>query len=401
MNISRRHDIKVATGTHRTVSRVLARCAAATLTTGIVAAMGVGTASALAIIPVRGPGVPITIGPINGNGGLTGSLFMSTCKATPTVLVTAPGVSSYATLTTAGGNIWTYSVGGLPNATATVHPSVDPVACPFGQWSSLNTAVYIPANVMATAPDIDFILPAKVTTIDGGLIAAGARAKFSDLQLHLNNFGPRHGNSFQLDNSSFFKSGTTNQTFTIPEASINMKLCSYFFCPSLGHALFYVKDMNLSSTSFVWTDAGNMQMTVKFESSGREIQGFYSNSTTGSVSDALMPDAEINDASVTVTLLPVSDGAGGVTFVATGTPVFNGTIQATGPCSVSGWDACDALFGYKSTISSAFANAATATINSPAIQAEIAHQVRPLLDSAGIGYVKGVYVSGYNVTLSE
>jgi hypothetical protein len=257
-------------------------------------------------------------------------------------------------------------------------------------------STYVPPQIIASAPQLTYVMPAHTRTIDGFLIAAGAQSKFSDLKLHLNDYGPQHGNSHQAENTSYLSTGSTHLTFNIPEVAYNMKL---FLCPTFGHADYYVNDMNLSTTAFAWTDAGTLQMTASFESAGSELKGFYTNALVGET-DSAMPDADINNATVTISLLPVADGAGGITFEVSGPPTFQGTIQAGGPCSVFGWDWCDSLTGYKGTISSAFSNAALAALNSSAVQHEISTQVRPILTSLGIGNVTGISVQGDDVVVA-
>ena len=379
-------------------THILRNFGTVTALAGLLTGLGAVAASAAT---TRAPiGCPACPSRGNNDGAVTGTVDLSTCPATPTVFVTSDGVGVDATTTQSSPGVWTYFAGSVPPGEASVSASISGGACSLGHWVSSNTTVDVPQLTIVSAPELDYVMPAATTTIDGGLIAAGARSKFADLKLHLNDYGPQHGNSHQLDNGSYLSTGSTHQTFTIPEASYNMKLCSYSFCPSLGHGDFYVNDMNLSSTSFSWTSNGTLQLTAGFESAGREIKGFYTNSAVGETDDA-MPDANIANATVTVSLVPVADGSGGVSFAAVGTPTFTGNVQATGACSVLGWDWCNSVTGYKATIQSAFGSAALSAINSPAIQSEISAQVRPLLDELGIGYVTAVVVSGYNVTIAS
>jgi hypothetical protein len=389
---SKEHDMKAI--------RILRSLATLTAAAGLVTAIGVGSASAATTTHPSVTSITcmkcITPPPPSNNGAVSGKVNMTTCTAAPKIFVSSGATGQYASVTSTGNNTWNYFAGNVSPGTATVYPSN---GCPLGQWSPASVSTYVPPQIIALAPQLAYTMPAHTKTIDGLLIAAGAQSKFSDLKLHLNDYGPQHGNSHQANNSSYLSTGSTYLPFNIPEVSSNMKLCSSFLCPSLGHADYYVNDMNLSSTSFAWTDAGTLQMTVSFESAGRELKGFYTNGLVGETDDA-MPDADINNATVTIALMPVADGAGGVTFEVSGTPSFQGTIQATGACSVFGWDWCDSLTGYKGTISSAFSNAALAALDSSAVQHEISTQVRPILTSLGIGNVTGVSVQGSNVVVA-
>ena len=391
----RRNRSQTRTGADR-ASCFGIRLAAATVAVGVVTALGTGGAFALGVKPsiqITRPGPPLSV-----DGGIFGTVDVSSCPMVATVEVTDGAVSVAADLTLSSPGVWSYNVGSLPAGNAVVTPTAGG-GCPFGSWSPASVSVYVPASTLVPAPEIEYVVP-KVTTVDGNALAAGVASKFADLKLHLNDYGPQHGSTHQLANSSFVSTGSTYQTFNIPEASYNMKLCSYSFCPSLGHANFYVNNVNLQYATFSWTASGQLQMTVDFAPAGRGIKGFYSNGAVDDT-DGLMPDAEILDASVTVALVPVADGAGGVSFVTAGPATFTGDIQATGSCSALGWDWCDALFGYKATIATAVDNAALSAIDSPGVQSDISANVRPILDQFGIGNVTGVEVAGTNVLIAE
>jgi hypothetical protein len=388
-----------------TTFRTAIRIAAASTTVGLVSMLGAGAASALAINPIgpTNPGGPIgpihpIKPPVSTTGGLSGTVTTSTCTATPSVYVSDASMGTYAAVTQASPGVWHYSASGLPPGVATVRPTGG--MCSLGHWAETSATVGIQAQILSLAPELDFVMPTKVTTVDGDLIAAAADSLLSGLKVHLNDYGPQHANSHQANNSSYVALGAISQAFNIPESANNMKVCGLSVCPSLGHADFYVNDLNLSSMAFAWTASGTLQATASFESAGNEIKGFYTNAAIGE-NDDMMPDANIDNAQVTMSLVPASDGQGGVTFVAAGTPTFSGTVQATGPCSVLGWDWCDSLTGYKSTISNAFSTAATAAVDSPAVQRLISQQIRPQLTALGVGYVTGVAVDGYNVELGQ
>ncbi|HEY3833763.1 MAG TPA: hypothetical protein VGO03_15810, partial [Acidimicrobiia bacterium] len=180
--------------------RILRSLATLTAAAGLVTAIGVGTASAatnhiaIGCLQCTSPPPPPT------NGAVSGKVNMTTCTAAPKIYVSSGVTGGYASVTSAGNNTWNYSASNVTPGTATVYPSG---GCPLGQWSPASVSTYVPPQIITLAPQLTYTMPAHTKTIDGLLIAAGAQSKFSELKLHLNDYGPQHGNSHQANNSSY------------------------------------------------------------------------------------------------------------------------------------------------------------------------------------------------------
>ena len=97
-----------------------------------------------------------------------------------------------------------------------------------------------------------------------------------------------------------------------------------------------------------------MRGTLAFESNGREVKGYYTDATTGIVSDSLMPDVNIDNARLTAALTPIAEG--GRLSYRVASVSLSANIQATGPCGFV-WDVCDFFGSYKARVKSEIENA--------------------------------------------
>ena len=111
-----------------------------------------------------------------------------------------------------------------------------------------------------------------------------------------------------------------------------------------------------------------------------------------------------NSATITATLLPVLDGKGGITMAPYGSPRFSATTYATGSCTYVNFpyvDTCDLLFGYQSTVSSTFTQAALAGLQASELRDQVSAQFRSALDSFGVGTVRNVVTVGDDILVIE
>lgn len=292
-----------------------------------------------------------------------------------------------------------YSAANLERGAYRVTGGLATGVCPYGVWSP--TAVSVPAalsipNKVATADTMQYTAPANVTMLPGNLAALALQATFGNMQLHLNNFGPRHGLSNQLDNDSFVSINGVTIPFTVPEFQVDLDPC--WVCPDFGQGRFYANDVNLESLSVAWS-AGAFRLDGAFESTGRELKGIFTNDTLNVATDDLMPDMQIDDAHLRFAIRPVADGNGSITYARFGTATLDGTIQATGACDVH-VDVCEPLVGYKDTIRDKLNGPLQSVLDHPVPKAAVAAAMRQRLDELGIGLVQGVFVEGDNIVVT-
>jgi hypothetical protein len=203
-------------------------------------------------------------------------------------------------------------------------------------------------------------------------------------QLHLNNFGPKHGNSWHKANDSYIQlpSAFGGQTYRFDLPELRKDLDCGLLCPDLGDAKFYVQDWNLDRTQLAWQNS-SFKLSLGFESNGREIKGFH----TGAVSlgDDGMPDAQIDKAQLEVYLKPVAVN-GRLTYQVLNTD-FKANIEATGACKVLGFDICNFLFSYRDTITDQVEAQVKARLNAPTLRNQIAALVQATLNDLGLGSI--------------
>lgn len=271
------------------------------------------------------------------------------------------------------------SVQAIPNCTGDNPPPIcnprpTPTPTPTPQPEPPGTEVSLPATLISTLVN---------NAVQGS-------------QLHLNNFGPKHGNSWHKPNDSYIRLsqplGGTEHRFNLPEKTVDLDCGT--FCPDLGTGRFYVQDWNLQTVQVAW-QRPQFKLSLLFESNGREIKGFH----TGSVSlgDNGLPDANIDNARLDVLIKPVVLN-GRLTYQVVSTD-FNANIQATGACNVFGIDICKRFFDYKGELTSQVESQVRSRLNDPALRDRIGTVIQPVLTQFGIGTVTKVSVNGDNLVI--
>lgn len=239
--------------------------------------------------------------------------------------------------------------------------------------------------------------PGQDVRVPTSLIVAVINNVLPGTQLHLNNFGPKHGKSWHKPNDSFVKLPTAlggmQFGFNVPEGVKDLD-CG-LLCPDAGDAKFYVQDWNLSSAQVGW-QSPTFKLSLSMESNGREIKGFHTGSLT-SLGDNGVPDVEINNARMDVFLRPIAS-QGRLTYTVTKVD-FNASVQATGACNIFGIDICNPLFGYKNTIVSLVEAQVRTRLNDSTLRDRVANAVQPVLNQFGIRQITKVSVSGDNLVI--
>ncbi|MCY7273370.1 MAG: hypothetical protein LH702_06395 [Phormidesmis sp. CAN_BIN44] len=216
-------------------------------------------------------------------------------------------------------------------------------------------------------------------------------------QLHLNNFGAKHGSSWHKANDSFVRlPSTLGGSFfplNVPEGVKDLD-CG-ILCPDLGDAKLYVQDWNLNGLQVDW-QSPTFKLGLLMESAGREIKGFHTGALT-SLGDNGVPDVEVDNARMDVYLRPIAAN-GRLSYTVTRVD-FNANIQATGGCNIFGIDICNPLFGYKNTIVSLVETQVRTRLNDSALKERVSGAVQPALNQFGIRQITKVSVSGNDLII--
>jgi hypothetical protein len=228
---------------------------------------------------------------------------------------------------------------------------------------------------------------AETRTVPAILVAAAIGVNFEGLQVHLNNFGRRHGDSWHVAASSFVRLpaglGGRTITFTIPELVIRARVHLPLVPDPRFTARYYVSDFN---TNLVRTEpfSGAIKITVRFESRGVELKGRCSAGCIAG-SDSTAPDFQINNARVDVIFaLAALDGC--ISY-ASPRGEFHANVDASGIGEFFDGQV-------KSTIKRMLEPAIASALNDLTIRRRVAAAVRPQLDRMGIGRVTAVRMVG-------
>jgi hypothetical protein len=222
----------------------------------------------------------------------------------------------------------------------------------------------------------------KEINIPFAFFANEMQSAFQDTKVHLNNYGPRHGNSWYKVNDSFVELpavlGGAKQNFSFPVKN------AFPF-------RYYMKNVNLSSIQ-VNSSQGRLAIEFNFESNGKEIKGRCSNSYLCVLgSDLSAPDVQMNNAKASVYLTPAARN-GSISFSQIASD-FTADIQAQGACNVIGISyVCNALTDYKHDIKNSAKQAIKNAVDSDSIRNKIAEKMRLKLVSYGIRDVISVDV---------
>jgi hypothetical protein len=360
-----------------------------------VVAAGIAAATAITLASASSHALPPPNDddPPEGNLVISGNVNVTGCPGVTRDHVTLSAVGRVGRFTVIGSarasSTGSYSITDLPAATYTVTPRLDPGLCPYGAFSPTTRLAHAPA----TGVSFTYNGPTKVLKLPATLVAAALNSAVQGTGLHLDDYGPMHGQSHQLDNGSFLRWGGITYPFTLPE--IQYDLDCGLLCPDLGQARFYVDNLDLASISVGW-GSPSFRGTLAFESAGREVKGWFTDATTGIESDSLMPDVNIDNARLSVALTPIAEG--GRLSYRVSSVGLSANIQATGACDL-GFDVCDFFGDYKDTVKSAIQDQVRAKLSDPSVRAFAAAALDTFLTGKGMPTVNRVYIEGDTLVL--
>jgi hypothetical protein len=338
--------------------------------------------------------------PSTGDLVISGTVSLTNCPGVTrdhvTVLAVPTNPNSDAGGVVRASSTGAYRITDLPGGVYNVVPRLDPGLCKYGAgWNPASRQVSV-FTTSKTGVNFTYRGPVQVLRLPATSVAAALNAAVQGTGLHLDNFGPLHGQSHQLDNGSSLRLGGISFPFTLAEKQYDLD-CG-LLCPDLGQARFYVNDLDLTSINVGWASP-SFRATLAFESGGREVKGFYTDATTGIVSDSLMPDFNIDNARLNVALTP-SALDGSLTYRVSSVDL-SASIQPTGACDFFGVDPCVGLLGdYKTTIKSEFQNRVRAKLSDPAVRTIAANLLKPSITDLGMPRVDRVYIEGDEIVLA-
>ena len=277
---------------------------------------------------------------------------------------------------------------------AKIKPYVDLNKC-IGNWSPFDTLVVVKkAGETIYNKNFKFKPGIYKKKIPIGLLTSLLQNNFKGTKIRLNNYGPKHGNSWYKGNSSYVQLssalGGKKQKFSIP--AINTIPYRY-----------YVNNVNLQSIS---VDHANNKLRIrfKFEGKGTEIKGrcksgnLIKNIACAAGSDSSAPDVQMNGAVASVYLKPKVYGDKSTITYGDININFKAKIQAQGICKIGG-DICNAVSNYKSKIRKGIKNAMRTNPDNNKVRKAVANALRSLIKSQGIKNIINVVIYNGNLII--
>jgi hypothetical protein len=340
-------------------------------------------------LPPGDPEPPEGVEVISGNVSLTNCPGVTRDHVTVRATARIGGFTVFGTARTS--STGAYRMTDLPKGSYTVTPRLDPGMCPYGAFSPTSRQVF------ASASGVNFTYngPTKVLKLPATLVAAVLNGAVQGTGLHLDNYGPRHGQSFQLDNGSALSWGGITYPFSLPEIQYDVD-CG-LPCPDFGQARFYVNDFDLSSIAVGWVSP-LFRATLAFESAGREVKGWLTDAPFGGPFDIAMPDVNIDNARLAIALKPIAEG--GRLSYSVSSVALSASIQATGACNLGPIDPCDFFGDYKARIKSEIENRVRAKLSDPSVRAFAAAALDTFLTGQGMPTVNRVFIEGDTIVLA-
>jgi len=292
--------------------------------------------------------------------------------------------------------VWSYSITGLTPGTYTVRASMAIAFCRGGAWTPAERTVTV-ENTLTPVRNVDFEFRGRriTTRLNASILASLIEGVFTGTVIHLNNYTPTsHAvsgrDSWLLRGDSFLTRSAAmgGATTPIPLEEV-----------SRGPLRYYVRDLNLNRvTARPETDA--FRLTLRFETGGPvEIKGRCSN-TTSSIdpacavgSDDTAPDFDITDARLEITLPPVRDASGSLTY---------GPARVNFELNVEG-GGVGSIFEdqVKRSIKANVEPLISGMIENAMLRRTVARSLRPALDRAGVGNVVTVRFEGSDLVIES
>ena len=322
---------------------------------------------------------------LSGKASVSGAIRLTDCSANFTdVSVTASGKTVVAEVDPSREFVFRYQITALPAGMHTVAPMLAAGRCVGGSWTPVSRGVDLMVGAATGGQDFEYRVPRKTTRIKGAVVASLIEWSFSGTQIHLNNYGPRHEDSWHRANASYLRLGPalggSETRFDIPEAS-------------KGPWRFYVNDVNVQSIT-VQSVPGAFKMLMKFESSGTEIKGRCSAIVCVGATDAAAPDFQLDNAIVEISLVPAlhrTDTAG-ISYGAF-TVRFSASVDGAGPLG----ETLDGLA--KNKIKTIVEAKLSSALEQRSIKDRLAAAITPLLSSLGVLSITGVRMDGADLII--
>src|SRR5262245_6491844 len=141
-------------------------------------------------------------------GSIAGSVRLTNCSAQPSEVTISAGKKTVAAeRDPSSESVLRYRISGLAKGQHTVTPRLAADTCAGGTWNPASRTVRLNPAQAVTGQNFEYRVPRQSKRISGAMLASAFEGVFRATTIHLNNYGPRHDETWHKANDSFVRLG--------------------------------------------------------------------------------------------------------------------------------------------------------------------------------------------------
>jgi hypothetical protein len=317
-------------------------------------------------------------------GSISGVVRLTNCKARVSDVAIKAGAKAVSPERDANSpSVLRYRISGLAKGRHQVIPLLPSGTCEGGAWNPASRTVRLNAGQSIGGQDFEYRGALHSKRISWAVLASLIEQVFRGTTLHLNNYGPRHQQTWHKADDSFIRLGAdvggSELHFDVPEV--------------VGAAgrRYYLNDLNLSRLA-VSPERDAVRLLLELESRGAAVKGRCTDDFTcfGAVDDAA-PDFEIDNGWLELRLVPAANAGGTLTYG----PVRAGffiTVESRGVSELA-----DGLV--EQQVRAAVEAGARRALAQASLRDRVAAALRPTLEAMQIATVAGAHMDGEDLVV--
>ncbi|MFL6798365.1 MAG: hypothetical protein ACJ8F3_13225 [Xanthobacteraceae bacterium] len=314
-------------------------------------------------------------------GSISGVVRLFDCTAQSNeVIISAGGKTTAAVRDPGSEGLFRYRISGLVKGEYRVAARLAHDRCPGGSWNPAARTVRLNPPQASTRQDFEYRLPRQLKRISGDMLASLMTDLFRGTALTLNNYGPRHDETWQKSDDSVIRLGPMlggfELRFDLPEIK--------------GRAgrRYYIRDIGLSRLTVV-TASGAVRLLLEEERGGTLEGRCLDDIACFGAAEDPAPDFHVPRARLEIELVPSADASGSIAF---------GAVRAAFVMVVETRGSAEPTDGLR-LIYSAIEAIARQALDQPSVKERAAQALRPALTEMRIGSVLSARMQGEDLLL--
>jgi hypothetical protein len=328
---------------------------------------------------------PALIDPAHAQtGSIAGAVRLTNCGADAADVTVTTGAKTVSMERDPNGQaVFRYRISRLAKGQHRVTPHLADGTCAGGAWNPASRTVRLNAGKSVTGQDFEYRVPLRSKRISAALVTSLIEGVFRGSVLHLNNYGPRHQQTWHKADDSFIRlgadAGGSELWFDIAEI------------PGASGRRYYVSELNLSRL-VVGPDKDGIKLLLDLEPRGAEVKGRCADDLDCfAAADDAAPDFAVTNARLELRLIPGPDPAGGLAY---------GPVRAAFFMTVDGRGLGELSAGLiERQIKPAVEAAARRALDQVTVHDRVAAALRPTLQAMQIASVAGAHIEGEDLVI--